>query len=215
MHVREERDGHDARDRVRGDPPGEIERPEPRGDPFGNHVLAIHPEAEAGQRHANLRRRDVPIAPLPAVEDRDDAAGAAVALRRQVFEAGARRADDRKLRGDEEAVGEHEQQDETEREEGGGHPSILFGGLFLDSPRQHRHERAPLHAFDLELEITDDDALAWRRQVPERLRDEAVDGRRVRLPLGAEKRRRILDRHLTRQPDAAVGQASRRPARLP
>ena len=43
----------------------------------------------------------------------------------------------------------------------------------------------------------------------ERLGDEAVHGRRVRLPLGVQKRRGIVDRHLSRKADAAVGQRFR------
>ncbi len=123
MHVREERDGYDARDCVGGDPPREAERPEPAGDPFSNDMLGVHPEAEAGQGHTDLSRRDVPVATFPAVEDRDNAAGPPVAFRHEVLEAGARRADDRKLSGDEKPVGEHEQQDETEGERDARHAS--------------------------------------------------------------------------------------------
>src|SRR3989442_1407698 len=51
-----------------------------------------------------------------------------VSTLRKMLEAGARRADDRELRGDEEAVCEHEQQDEREGKQHGAHSSASSDG---------------------------------------------------------------------------------------
>ena len=104
VEVRQHRDGHDARHRVRGNPPSKAERTGPRFYPPGDDMLAVHAQAKARQRHANLGGGDVPVAPAHVVEDRDDAPGAAVSPGCEMLEAGARRADNRKLRGDKEPV---------------------------------------------------------------------------------------------------------------
>ena len=66
-------------------------------------MFAVHAQAKARQRDADLGRRDVAVAAADVVENGDDAPGAAVALRCEVLEAGARCADDRELRSDERA----------------------------------------------------------------------------------------------------------------
>src|SRR5207249_1693252 len=68
-------------------------------------------------------RRDVPVAAAHVVQNGHDAAGAAASSRGEMFEAGARRADDRELRGDEEPIREDKQQDQPECEEDGVHGS--------------------------------------------------------------------------------------------
>ena len=85
-----------------------------RRDPLGEHVLAVHAEAEAGDRDADLRRGDVAVLPLRVLEDAQRRAGrAGCPVPAWCSMLGPRRADDRELRGDEQPVGEHEQQDDA------------------------------------------------------------------------------------------------------
>ena len=84
---------------------------EQRVEPVGQRVLAVHAEAEAGDGDAELRRGDVAILLLRIVEHALDAPREPVALRGPPLDRGARRADDRELRRDEDPV----QHDERRR----------------------------------------------------------------------------------------------------
>jgi len=64
----------DARDAVRREPRGQRPRRHPRLEHDRELVLAIHPEAEARDRDAELHRRDVPGARKWAIENGGDAA---------------------------------------------------------------------------------------------------------------------------------------------
>ena len=70
----------------------------------GKHVLAVHAEAEAGDGDAELSGRDVAILLLRILEHPLDGPRDPVARAGHPFDRGARRSDDRELRGDENPV---------------------------------------------------------------------------------------------------------------
>ncbi len=81
---------------------------------LGEDVLAIHAEAQTGQRDAELRGRDVAILELRIAQHLLDAEGEAVALRGARLDGRPRRSDNRELRGDEERVEQDEDGDDRE-----------------------------------------------------------------------------------------------------
>ena len=91
---------------------------------IGQHVLAVHAEAEARDRDAELRGRDVPIL-LPRISQHAlHGARQPVAAGRARVDRGPRRTDDRELRRDEDTV----QQDEAGDDEEGDHSGPLVVG---------------------------------------------------------------------------------------
>ena len=86
-------------------------RPIERVDAIGQHVLAVHAEPEARDGDAELRGRDVAILALRIAQHRLHRARQPVAARRPRVDGRPRRADDRELRGHEDAV----QQDQRRR----------------------------------------------------------------------------------------------------
>ena len=103
VEVGEDGDGDDAGDAVRGEPRRHAGAAERAVDRLGEDVLAIHAEAKTGERDAELRGRDVAILELRIAEDALNTLRQAVALRGARLDGRARRADDRELRGDEDA----------------------------------------------------------------------------------------------------------------
>ena len=83
-------------------------------DRLGEDVLAIHAQAKAGERDAELRGRDVAILELRIAEDSLNTLRQAVALRGTRLDGRARRPDDRELRGDEDGVQQDEDGDDRE-----------------------------------------------------------------------------------------------------
>jgi hypothetical protein len=90
-------------------------------------VLAVHPEAEAGDRNADLGRRDVAVLLLRIGENGGHPRRHVVALRGLMVDAGARRADDREFSGDEQTIREHQQQDDGDRNQDLDHSSAPSG----------------------------------------------------------------------------------------
>ena len=93
----------DAREPVRGQPlrPGRV--PErPRQDPVGEHVLAVHAQAEARDGDADLRGRDVAVLPARVAQDTLHEPRERLLPRGARVDRRPRRADDGELRGDEE-----------------------------------------------------------------------------------------------------------------
>ncbi len=73
-------------------------------DVVGQPVLAIHAEAEAGDRDSDLRRRDVAVLQLRVFENAQDVARQEAALRCLVLDARPRCADNGELGRDEQCV---------------------------------------------------------------------------------------------------------------
>ena len=82
-------------------------------------TLAVHAEAQARHRDADLGGGDVAVLQLWIIEDLRDAGGEPAALRGLVLDGRPRRADDGKLRRDEDRVREHQQQDDEDRDDDG------------------------------------------------------------------------------------------------
>ena len=103
-------DGNDAGHGVRGNPPEHLEAHEPRLNLVGQPVLAVHPEPEACDRDTDLSRGDVAILAHGIFEDAQHALRQPAALRGLMLDARARRADDGEFGGDEQTVGEDEEE---------------------------------------------------------------------------------------------------------
>ena len=88
---------------------------EPRHDPLRQDVLAVHAQAEARHRDADLRRGDVAILLPRILEDPRYALGQTVAARGLVVDHRPRRAHDGELGRDEQPVGDDQQQDDGDR----------------------------------------------------------------------------------------------------
>ncbi len=94
-------------------------------DAVGEHVLAVHPQAEAGGSDAELRRRDVPILKLRIAQNLLDRLRQPIPARGARVDRGARRPHDRELGGDEDPVQKDQAGDDQER----GHCGALVCGL--------------------------------------------------------------------------------------
>ena len=115
MEVGEDGNRDHARQAVRHQPRGGSGAGDLLEDPVGEDVLAIHAEAEARHRDPELRRRDIPILLRRIAQHRLYGLGQAVAARRAGVDRGSWGADNRELRGDEDAVEQDERGDDEER----------------------------------------------------------------------------------------------------
>src|SRR5262245_24598402 len=131
VEVGQECDRHDARRGVRGDPSRRAERFEHSDDPSRQPVFAVHSEAQARQRDADLRRRDVAILELRVLENPKYAHRQPAALTGLMLDVGSRRADDRELGSDEQPVGEDEQGDDEDRDQKLHHASASRGTVSI------------------------------------------------------------------------------------
>ena len=120
-----------------------VERLEPQRDPFRQHVLAVHAQAEARHRDADLGGGDVAVLPLRVLEDaQPPAAASRLPCAGLVLDARARRADDGELGRHEQPVGDDQQEDDAERERGA--PSLVLVRLV----RRRRGAPAPIRPRD-------------------------------------------------------------------
>ena len=87
---------------------------EPAENRISEHVLAVHAQAEAGEGDAELRGRDVAILLERVAQDSLDEPRQPIAMRGAGVDGGARRADDRELRRDEQAVEQDQEADDRE-----------------------------------------------------------------------------------------------------
>ena len=111
------------------DPAHRVERGEPHFDVFGEDALAVHAQAEARGRDADLCRGDVAIEPPRVGQDARDARRQASALRGLVLDVGARGADDGELGGHEQPVGHGERRDDGKRHQELVHASAPWSSV--------------------------------------------------------------------------------------
>ena len=123
VDVGEHADGDAAGQGVTGKPAHGAERRERPGDVLRQHPLAVHPQAEAGNRDADLCSGDIPIEAPRVSQDPRHASGQASPLRRQMVDVGARGADDGELGGHEQPVGDGQGGDDRERHQELAHAS--------------------------------------------------------------------------------------------
>jgi hypothetical protein len=128
VHVGQQCDRPDARERVHRHPAVLAERRQRGLDPHGQRVLAVHAQADAGNRDADLRGGDEPVLPAWVVQDAGDALRQPAALAGRVLDGRARRADDRELGRDEERVGQYQGRDDADDERDVAHSGTAEGG---------------------------------------------------------------------------------------
>ena len=92
---------------------------EPRLEPAGERVLAVHAEAEAGERDAELRRGDVAVLLHRRGQDREQPPRQPIALSGPGLDRRSRRADDGELRRHEQRVGAEEREDHEDDDHAG------------------------------------------------------------------------------------------------
>ena len=93
---------------MRGDPAALLERLQAQRDPLSQHVLSVHSQSEAGDGDADLRGGDVTVLSLWIFKDACHTPGQAATLSSLMLDGRAWCADNGELRGDEQAVGDHQ-----------------------------------------------------------------------------------------------------------
>jgi hypothetical protein len=117
MEIRQHDDRQHARNGVRGDVAVGTEALEGSREPRRHHMLAVHAQAETGQRDAHLRGGDELILAARIAQDCHHRTGSRVSCSRTPLERHAWRRHDRKLGRDEQAVEHDQRADDDDRQE--------------------------------------------------------------------------------------------------